>query len=31
MEFADANAVDLVPSAPVVQEVLNTFDESQAG
>ena len=31
MELADANAVDLLPSRSVVQEVLNTLDESQAG
>ena len=31
MELADANAVDLLPSRAVVQEVLDTLDESQAG
>jgi hypothetical protein len=31
MELADANAVDLLPSRTVVQEVLDTLDENQAG
>lgn len=31
IELADANAVDLLPSRAVVQEVLDTLDESQAG
>ena len=31
MELADANAVDLLPSRAVVQEVLDTLAESQAG
>ena len=31
MELADGNAVDLLPSRTVVQEVLDTLDESQAG
>ena len=31
MELADANAVDLLPSRAVAQEVLDTLDESQAG
>jgi len=31
MELADANVVDLLPSRTVVQEVLDTLDESQAG
>lgn len=31
MDLADADAVDLLPSRTVVQEVLNTLDESQAG
>ena len=30
MELADANAVDILPSRAVVQEVLDTLDESQA-
>ncbi|MDF0644558.1 MAG: hypothetical protein P0111_11035 [Nitrospira sp.] len=31
IELADANAVDLLPSRAVVQEVLDSLDEDQAG
>lgn len=31
IELADTDALDLQPSRPVVQEVLDTFDERQAG
>ena len=31
IELADAQALDLLPSRTVVQEVLDTLDESQAG
>jgi hypothetical protein len=31
IELADSQALDLLPSRAVVQEVLNTLDESQAG
>ncbi len=30
IELADADALDLLPSRSVVQEVLDTLDESQA-
>ena len=31
IELADAQALDLLPSRTIVQEVLDTLDESQAG
>jgi hypothetical protein len=31
IELADAQALDLLPSRKIVQEVLDTLDESQAG
>lgn len=31
IELADAQVLDLLPSRTVVQEVLDTLDESQAG
>jgi len=31
IDLADAQALDLLPSRTVVQEVLDTLDESQAG
>ena len=31
IELADAQALDLLPSRQIVQEVLDTLDESQAG
>ena len=31
IELADAHALDLLPSRQVVQEVLDTLDESRAG
>lgn len=31
IELADAHALDLLPSRQIVQEVLDTLDESQAG
>lgn len=31
IELADADALDLLPSRTVVQEVCDTLDESQAG
>lgn len=31
IELADAQALDLLPSRVVVQEMLDTLDESQAG
>ena len=31
IELADAQALDLLPSRAVVQEMLDTLDESQAG
>ncbi len=31
IELADTNALDLLPSRAVVQEVLDTLDERQAG
>lgn len=31
IELADAHALDLLPSRKIVQEVLDTLDESQAG
>ena len=31
IELADAQALDLLPSRTVVQEVLDTLDESQTG
>lgn len=31
IELADADALDLLPSRTVVQEVFDTLDESQAG
>lgn len=31
IELADSNALDLLPSRLVVQEVLDSIDESQAG
>jgi hypothetical protein len=31
IDLADAQALDLLPSRTIVQEVLDTLDESQAG
>jgi hypothetical protein len=31
IELADAQALDILPSRTVVQDVLDTLDESQAG
>ena len=31
IEFADSNALDLLPSRVIVQEVLDALDERQAG
>lgn len=31
IELADAHALDLLPSRQIVQEVLDTLDESRAG